>query len=449
MLKRENFSIVIVILAVMISFQNCSDVNFSPKKIASGGSGGVKLETTPLELKFFQPPANYSGKVDILFVVDSSGSLDPERGDIANNIDTFVSQLPANSDYTIGVVLAHSPLSIHSGLLYKKSSQTEYILRSSTMSLEEIRTQLHARLTSLPVDNAADGGEEGLLALDRFLDNATPLSAMPLAVSAMPVVAGALSAVPEVLSATPVVDGASAASSASSSTLKKLDNDAIASDVDSTALTSGLDNDALVAVESFLRPDAALAVIFVADENDICAVYPTGVTRVPDEQFHSSGVELELYAQQRDCGALTAQSVYNKLIELKQGLPLMVTGVMYTNPAITPEDGENEVGYGYTDIINLNQGFSVDIGGDIPAGLNAIGDLLGNQLELRTRFHIANTQIHDCASQVVASSIVVTVDGVAPVAFEFNAATCDVVLDATDAGLAESEISVAFDFYAK
>src|SRR5687768_4702038 len=44
--------------------------------------------------RFVQPEAEVVRKIDILFVTDTSGSLADERGQVADGIDAFVSQLP-------------------------------------------------------------------------------------------------------------------------------------------------------------------------------------------------------------------------------------------------------------------------------------------------------------------------------------------------------------------
>lgn len=373
-----------ILLLILIHFQSCSDVDFAP--IASNSSEVInEIETFSTKLQFTQPPLNYNGKVDILFVIDTSGSLDNERGQIADNIDLFISQLPAQSDYNIAVLLAHSTLSSYSGKLYKKPNQNRYVLESSQMSISSIRSDLRVKITDtdrvqntsdLPSDSASDGGEEGLAALNNLL---TP------------------------------------------------------------------ENIQLAQSRNFLRSDAALAVVFVSDENDICAIYPSGVTRVPDAQ-HTNGIEAELFAKDRDCTNVTATSVFTKLRALKMNLPLRVTGVIYTNPETTPLSGENEVGYGYTDIINLSQGLAVDIGGNIALGLASIGQLVTNSMMLLTEFNLIQSDIIDCERQVIANSIQVTVDTVPNVPFTFLTSNCKVSLTAATAGGPSSNITIDFDY---
>src|SRR5690606_32134463 len=73
--------------------------------------------------RFIQPEAQTSRKIDILFVTDTSGSLDDERAAVADGIDAFVEALPAEVDYQIGVMLAHGSTSQYAGKLYHARNQ--------------------------------------------------------------------------------------------------------------------------------------------------------------------------------------------------------------------------------------------------------------------------------------------------------------------------------------
>ncbi|HTL12710.1 MAG TPA: hypothetical protein VL588_09500, partial [Bdellovibrionota bacterium] len=249
---------------------------------------------------FVQPEAHVTRKIDLLFVTDTSESLSDERGAVADGIDAFVAALPSNVDYRIGVMTGHSAGSSWSGKLYRKGSNP-YVLDSQTMDLPTIRSQLHDTLTmAMPGDHASDGGEEGMVSINRAMDD------------------------------------------------------------NRMALAKSL---------GFFRDDAALAVVFVSDENDICAVYPEGVTPVADPDG------LEGTAHAHDCSRvapphevdgvvvtpqhhedITAELVVNKLRALKGGMPLVVGAVIYTDPSTVPHEGENEVGYGYKDMVELAGG---------------------------------------------------------------------------------------------
>src|SRR5690606_11712196 len=117
-----------------------------------------------------QPEAEITRKIDLLFVTDTSGSLDEERAGIAEGIDGFVAALPAEVDYQVGVVLGHSSKSSWSGRLYRKDSDP-LVLSSSELSLSDIRKHLKRKLTRTAGDWYADGGEENFYSLWRALDD--------------------------------------------------------------------------------------------------------------------------------------------------------------------------------------------------------------------------------------------------------------------------------------
>jgi hypothetical protein len=220
--------------------------------------------------KFIQPEKEILKSVDLLFVTDTSGSLDVERGAVANGIDSFVAELPLDADYQVAVMLAHGSRSNHSGRLWKHGNHP-YVLNSKTMSLPEIRSHLHANLTNVSSDWHSDGGEVGLYSLQRGLDKGP--------------------------------------------------------------LTSSR-------AHGFFREDAALAVVFISDENDICAKIPEGVTRVYDPD------RLELSAFARDCKGVSPETVLEAVKTLQGDRPFFIGGILYNNLSTIKNNGENELGYG-------------------------------------------------------------------------------------------------------
>ena len=197
---------------------------------------------------FTQPVVERSNKVDILFVIDTSASLNTERQHVAAGLRDFVKALDRRIDYRVGVMLAHSSRSSYSGRLFKKSKalKIDKLVLTSENTLEENALELQHRLNSnctnsscstrdLPEDSYSDGGEEGMFSLYLGLTDPQRLAEMKAA--------------------------------------------------------------------GFLRSDAALSVIMVSDENDICAKFPAGVTPVPDP----NGLEIPAY--RRDCADLTGKRI--------------------------------------------------------------------------------------------------------------------------------------------
>jgi hypothetical protein len=317
-----------VSLALALGLESCSSAEsegVSSYKDSQGRQCHVAM--------FKQPQAPITTKIDVLFVTDTSGSLDQERGAIADGILDFIAALPRATEVNVGVLLAHGSTSARTGKLFQTSDGEAVVLKSSEMTEGALRAQLGRKLTgySTDWDLDSDGGEEGLY-----------------------------------------------------STLQLLSGGNL-----SQARSQG-----------FFRSDAALAVIFIADENDICAEYPAGVTPVPDPEGR------EAKARARDCGSISAAGVLNRLVDVKGDMPLVVSGVMYSDAGHVPAGLENEVGYGYTDIIALANGVSVDMShvGDIAAGVGRIGETSAGEMLLYHDFKLT----HD---SVAEESIKASVDG--------------------------------------
>ena len=122
----------------------------------------------------------------------------------------------------------------------------------------------------------------------------------------------------------------------------------------------------------FFRADAGLAIIFVSDENDICVL-----GQVPDAQ----DIEIPFYNDK--CTGVTPSVVLNELITLKGSLPLSVNGIVYTDANTVPDEGENEIGLGFLEIIGLNNGVAADLAdtAQIANSLASIGTAANQKLE--------------------------------------------------------------------
>lgn len=140
--------------------------------------------------------------------------------------------------------------------------------------------------------------------------------------------------------------------------------------------------------QGFYRDDAALVVVFVADEQDVCAAYPEGVTPVPDPQ----GKEDSSFT--RDCvdgdgnRIITPEIVLSNLKARAGEKPLVVGGVLYNNLNTIPYKGENELGYGYLETIEQSGGITVDMAnGDYGNGLSKLGLLAMTKMEPINHFN--------------------------------------------------------------
>ena len=342
----------LLIVSIAMAFTSaCSDVSFSSNSDESQPLPSVEtdIETTtdrperdnePTEFcttdTFIQAGAPISEKLDLLFITDTSGSLDQERNQVAEGIDGFLAALPQSIDVNIGVLLAHGSTSSYAGKLYQSLFGEASVLKSSELDLSSIRQDLKRKLTSVPSDQGSDGGESGLYSLDRALSQTN-----------------------------------------------------------------------LFKSQGMFRDDAALAIVFITDENDICADYPAGVTPVLDNDG------IESISKARDCGSVSSLSVFVKLKLLKEGLPLVTTGVVYTGDSPVPFGGENEIGYGILDIIQLSgdRVSAVDLGGDsISQGLTKIGNHTAKKLSLLDSFFLVQSEINESTLQVTLDGDKITHD---------------------------------------
>lgn len=298
----------------------------STKKPVYGSRKCVKQPPTNDQTCYtdtFQQPVDTSRAVDILFVLQTSAPLDPEKAEILADLNSFIANLPEGGDYNIAVMLAHGSTSTSSGVLFKADTEPA-VLRTATMTDAQIQSALTAKFTNATPDADSGGGEEGLYSLFRGITTPALLA-------------------------------------------------------DSQAA-------------GFFRPAAALGVVFISDRRDICAVVPPGVPAETDP--------LKIAARIRDCEGLTAAGLTNRLKLLKGQLPVIASGLIYTsNPASGISTGE--IGYGYTEVINLTSGVAIDLAtGDIPAGLSAIANLAGGVMVPQNSFTLTQTGVDPASIKV-------------------------------------------------
>lgn len=330
--------------------------------------------------RYTQPSAAITKKVDLLFLLDTSGSLDEERLKVSDGVDAFITALPLDVDYRIGIMLAHGGRSTHSGRLYSYSrTGSAKVLRSDLLTLAEVRAGVRSDLTHVRTDSDTDGGEIGMYSLTRSLDD---------------------------------------------------------------------DRLSEIRSQGFYRNDAALAVVIITDENDICADFPAGVTPVPDPERSEArakstyctriapahvvdGVTITPSYSEK----ITPASLLRKLQDLQAGRPLVVSAIAYTNVATVPRSGENEYGYGTLDLVGLANGVKVEMtDASYVSGLSQIGALTSVKLNLQKEFPLTQ-RILD------SQTLVVKVDG-RSVPFTYIPEMNSVSLD--ELGTAESTIDISY-----
>lgn len=311
--------------------------------------------------RYIQPQADIVKKLDLLFVVDTSGSMNSERKAIAQGIDAFVMELPSEVDLQVGVMYAHGEEKNNSGKLVGSPA----ILSNSNLSIDQIRTHLTSRMNNPKTENSTDGGEVGMYA---FLNS-------------------------------------------------------IANHYQSNK------------TQGFYRDDAALAVVFVADENDICSLesYPAGITPVYDPE------KKEWPAFHKYCEGVTPKAIVERVKQIKGSKPFLLSGIIYTGENSFPKSGENEIGYGYLETVNMANGILVDLAsGKYSEGMREIGYMTYKKLNLITEFNLSQTGFE-------VNSLNVKVDG-KEIGFHWEEALNQIQLDESDAGNEKSEILISYCF---
>jgi hypothetical protein len=293
--------------------------------------------------------------LDILFVIDTSASMDSDRARVTEQMASFVASLDPNTDYRIAVMLAHGPKSPMFTQLYNmekhssKGLKDQAVLALSSFTEQEkkkapsisekeaqdratIRIQelLTEKMKKVPVDHTVAQGEAGLLAIYSAVTNPKRL--------------------------------------------------------------------ADIRAEGFFRTNAALAVFFISDENDVCYDYarlakngekpqykekngkkPSSEGRDPVEQ-----ISYDTFCKTGMGGRRVEPDGILKALQdfkAKDGHQLILSGALYQNNESIPRDfahdkyaDEKEQGLGYNDVIKMNDNWALDLAGnDFGKGMAEIG----------------------------------------------------------------------------
>ena len=168
------------------------------------------------------------------------------------------------------------------------------------------------------------------------------------------------------------------------------------------------EGDQLVTNQSydFFRPDAALTVVFVADEQDICAEFPVGVTPVPDPQGKEDSALLKYCKDNEGNFIITPQMVVDRVKEIQEEIPYVIGGVLYKSQLTTPMSGENEIGYGYIDAVNISGGITVDMAnGDYSDGLANIGRMATVSIQPANDFNLNSSKVDPNTIEALVDNI--------------------------------------------
>jgi hypothetical protein len=281
-----------------------------------------------------------TNKLDILLIVDTSDSMHQERMHIANQMSEFIMQLSRDVDYRIAMILGHGPHSDRArlGAPFKSSeSQLDQIVIKHDDVMASIEREVRAQVPNVSRD-----------AIDHLLRRKTAEQ------------------VAKVLSEK-MHDGFD-----KSRRPRTLPTDKSPAEGEAgllnlyTALKDGIERDRLKQA-GFLRDNAALAVIFVADENDVCFDYKAnGVSpRFARKDLYEK-TEVVAFNDRLTCAGsvngqrLNPRNVFEAAVRAKGNMPIIMSGVLYLDNNIPRRgdkwNGDNEMGRGYLDIIELGNG---------------------------------------------------------------------------------------------
>lgn len=295
-------------------------------------------------------------QLDILFVLDTSASMRDEHHSIAREINKFISQLSSDVSYRIGILLAHGPNSrtpgVKVGALYSGDGQGVVI------KADEIRKDLLQQVSETEL-NGAVAKKVGELLTSR-------LEKLPIDRSQAQGEAGLLNTY--------------------------------------SALSNARNLDEMKR-QGFMRDEAALLVVFVADENDVCFDYE-------EESKKQGKVFVGTYASERDrqseraafesnetCARvargqrLTPADVVAAARQAKGEMPVIFTGIHYLEGQVPERHDEfakdNEAGRGYLEVIRLSDGRAVDLASeDFGKVLAQIGDFSNFRMKYEDTFVI-------------------------------------------------------------
>jgi hypothetical protein len=307
-------------------------------------------------------------KLDLLFVMDHSGSMADDWARVAQNIQNLVKELPADMDINYSVLLANA--SAQKGKLFS-AKNVPVVLSNKSMKVADIANALQKTFSAgmnTPDDNGS--GEASFLSLYH------------------------------------------------------------------AASTYAKDNQKL----GFFRPDAALSVLFMSDEQEIGFAFPNpqapGLPNRCDAAYEDNVRKLQ-YTNK----GIDLNSTYNALKALKGDMPLMTHAFvnitkedLFTRNSPKASCLYDSLGYGYFEMVAKTKGVLFSIQADKAQGMKRCGEVIRDSLEVTHEFKLSKA-----ADKVNPATIVAAVDA-AKVAHEYKVNENSVYL--ANAGVAGSKIEI-------
>jgi hypothetical protein len=189
--------------------------------------------------------------------------------------------------------------------------------------------------------------------------------------------------------------------------------------------------------QGFFREGAAISVVFVSDENEVCFdTRKIGLQFPPD--YKPSVFDLEERALKKYCSGISPESTFEALKNAFPGRKISIGAIVHQDPAFVGCFGEHSIGHGYLQLASkLSDNFVMDIrSGNFDQGLSRLASVSTSQLSLQTAFDLGND------TRIDGRSLIVRVDG-RPVEWRFDQVHQVVQIAGSDAGGALSQIDVS------
>ncbi|MEW6056683.1 MAG: hypothetical protein AB1540_08715 [Bdellovibrionota bacterium] len=212
------------------------------------------------------------------------------------------------------------------------------------------------------------------------------------------------------------------------------------------SLLRSFDRDKITAIrnQGFYRSNAALSIIFVNDENDLCYRPDLhGFNAFPD--FVRSTRDTELTAYDRYCvnadgsERVTPDSVFSAIRRNASNSALSLGAITHLDPKQVPRGigVEDSIGHGVMQLVQkTSDPVLLDLSEpDYATALARLGNIVSIQLRLNTSFALTNAQ------DIETKSMLVTVDQKS-VNHKYDPSSQMVQIETTDAGSAGSKVMV-------
>lgn len=166
MKSKTNVVLLLVLMSILlVGFQNCSQAKFTPtEELNASLSAPHYTQATSFEVT-----ESKNANVDILFVVDNSGSMQEEQEKIAQIFSGFIAQV-SHMNWRIAITTtdtSSADVACNKGNLcvLDSASSHRYYIDSSTPNVNQVFME------KIQVGIRGSGTELGLTALDSFLTN--------------------------------------------------------------------------------------------------------------------------------------------------------------------------------------------------------------------------------------------------------------------------------------